>query len=394
LGYTKTAAFREGRHSLADTMAISGAALTPAVGRNLLLRTFLVLTNFRMGQWLPTPSHPGSRRAILLRLLWDWLTLQPKQRSLCFVTDGGHTENCGVAPLLQRKCQLIVAVDASFDPDGQFLDLARLLRTSESRYGIRFSSTASDDKPVDLTPIRSIDGKSPAHVVLARIHYPADSEDGPASKPRQGLLIYIKPSFTGDESADLLLYRQDKKEFPHDSTIDQFFEPERFDAYRQLGEHIGDAVWRELWRKTTWKSNGTPIHSTVNLWDLNQWEEKKASFDSDTEQEARHEMPGLHQILVVLQEELVDADSTDRDHAARILALIRAATPLLENVIADERSRSDWLDHEEPAVAALPALLDEWLADSSLSPTEKSAIRKFKTALARLTQSAATSPSK
>ena len=64
----------------------------------------------------------------------------------------------------------------------------------------------------------------------------------------------------------LVLYRDDKKQFPHDSTVDQFFEPERFEAYRQLGEHIGDAAWREFWKAEQPQPGKESADSTINLW--------------------------------------------------------------------------------------------------------------------------------
>jgi hypothetical protein len=249
-------------------MALSGAALTPAGGENLLFRVFLMITNFRMGQWVPTPAltPTDSVRAFPLRLLWNRIFFPSHQRSLCFLTDGGFAENIGVAPLLQRRCRLIIAIDGSCDPDSQFLDLAKLMRLAESRYGVKFTSLQSAERPVDLSPVRPNSGRCPAHVVVARIQYPPP-RDGNSPRASDGYFVYIKPSFTGDESAHLVLYRDDRKQFPHDSTIDQFFEPERFDAYRQLGEHIGEAVWRELWKR---RDDGAPVPAesdpTKDLW--------------------------------------------------------------------------------------------------------------------------------
>jgi hypothetical protein len=101
------------------------------------------------------------------------------------------------------------------------------------------------------------------HVVLARIVYPpgplaraaaveaerpgsdpAPASDGPPIE--EGLLIYVKPTLTGDEDADLIRFWGENPEFPHDSTMDQFYTPAKFESYRQLGAHTGRQVIRRL----------------------------------------------------------------------------------------------------------------------------------------------------
>ena len=59
-------------------------------------------------------------------------------------------------------------------------------------------------------------------------------------------LVYVKSSLTGDEPIDLIRYAESDKEFPHNATADQFYDPDRFEAYRQLGEHMTDTVVRDL----------------------------------------------------------------------------------------------------------------------------------------------------
>jgi hypothetical protein len=39
---------------------------------------------------------------------------------------------------------------------------------------------------------------------------------------------------------DVLAYRAKDPVFPHHSTADQLYSDERFEAYRALGEHIGE----------------------------------------------------------------------------------------------------------------------------------------------------------
>jgi hypothetical protein len=59
-------------------------------------------------------------------------------------------------------------------------------------------------------------------------------------------LIYIKPTLTGDEDADLQGYAAAHEDFPHSPTLNQFYDEDRFESYRQLGEHIGYRLCAEL----------------------------------------------------------------------------------------------------------------------------------------------------
>ena len=52
----------------------------------------------------------------------------------------------------------------------------------------------------------------------------------------------MKPNFTGDEAIDMTRYQLEDPAFPHDPTADQFYDPQKFESYRQLGFHIGRTV--------------------------------------------------------------------------------------------------------------------------------------------------------
>lgn len=63
--------------------------------------------------------------------------------------------------------------------------------------------------------------------------------------PDDGTLLYIKPSLTGTELADVLNYRKTDPSFPHQSTADQWFDETQFESYRSLGYRIGGVALRE-----------------------------------------------------------------------------------------------------------------------------------------------------
>jgi hypothetical protein len=58
----------------------------------------------------------------------------------------------------------------------------------------------------------------------------------------EGILIYMKTVLCGDEPTDLLRFNSLDEQFPHDPASDQFYDETRVEAYRQLGEHIGNKV--------------------------------------------------------------------------------------------------------------------------------------------------------
>ena len=64
------------------------------------------------------------------------------------------------------------------------------------------------------------------HAAFGHIYY----DDG-----TRGLLLYVKSSLTGDENDYVLDYKWRYPAFPHESTGDQFFGEEQFEAYRALG---------------------------------------------------------------------------------------------------------------------------------------------------------------
>ncbi len=240
LGYRPTLEyethFKDGFH-LSDAMAISSAAVHPGQVNNWLLAFLMVVLNFRLGQWLPNPRWGKPRlRPKLLPTLWSLLR-RPQRRPYCYVADGGQSENLGLLPLLERRCKFIVAVDATRDLKHEFDDFSESVRRARFQEGIRIVELRTNRE----LQIAQLQPSPPTnlcvqHFLIARIEYPRIPE-GP--EVEEGLLIYLKPSFTGDESVDLKQYRAAHSEFPHESTADQLFDESQVESYRHLGYHIG-----------------------------------------------------------------------------------------------------------------------------------------------------------
>ena len=190
-----------------------------------------------------TPKDPSYKPTFFA--LWrDWFK-RPEDRTFCYVSDGGFADNLGIMALLRRRCRLIVAVDASCDGTQAYVDLNWVIRAARLNEGIRIIEPRADgtEVPEEALSTACLDvgpnGLCERHFLLARVIYP-----DPSSKP--AWLVYLKPSFNGDEGADLLRYRLEAPDFPNDDTADQFYDPARAESYRQLGFHIANDFCREI----------------------------------------------------------------------------------------------------------------------------------------------------
>ncbi len=139
-GFIPTDEF-DGGINLTDAMAVSGAAVSPIVSPNPLVRVLLLLANFRLGEWVPNPARESASPfpPAPLPLLRDMLLRDPRYYNYCFVTDGGLADNTGIASLMHRRCRVIIAVDASQDEDCHFHDLLALVENQRTEFGRVFS---------------------------------------------------------------------------------------------------------------------------------------------------------------------------------------------------------------------------------------------------------------
>ena len=149
------------------------------------------------------------------------------------MTDGGHIENLGIYELLRRRCKFIVSIDGEADPKLTFQGSLTLVRHAQIDFGIRIEPRLDDLR-------LNANGFSRTHAQLFKINYPDEGADRPAAI---GLLLYLKLSVTGNEGELLKRYRILHPDFPHQSTADQFYDEEQFEAYRQLGVHVAEGVF-------------------------------------------------------------------------------------------------------------------------------------------------------
>jgi hypothetical protein len=250
--------------NIGTAMAISGAAAAPNMGMASLrpLSATIALLNVRLGRWLCHPldtvrnaGKPGWQRwwngkpgpIYLLREAFfksgttvvDPTTEAPVSNGFVFLTDGGHIENLGVYELLRRRCAVIVAIDGGADPQMTGSSLVRLERFARIDLGTRivldWEPIARRSRAVsDEVRKRTTAPQPGPHVAIGLIDYPGASGDARET----GILIYIKASLSGDENDYVMAYKAAHPSFPHETTMDQLFTEEQFEAYRALGEHI------------------------------------------------------------------------------------------------------------------------------------------------------------
>jgi hypothetical protein len=67
-------------------------------------------------------------------------------------------------------------------------------------------------------------------------------------------------SGTGNESELIKRYRGLHPAFLHQSALDQFFDEEQFEAYRQLGAHVADGLFTPV------VTDGKTAPATVAAW--------------------------------------------------------------------------------------------------------------------------------
>ena len=142
---------------------------------------------------------------------------------------------------------MVVVSDAEADPAMTFASFVDVERFARIDLGIRMEVPVATireavlKRQAELKKADVLSYKAPAHAhaVIGEVSYPALYDDRrrlikPAKK---GILLYIKASMTGDESTYVLDYEKRYPRFPHESTGDQFFSEEQFEAYRALGFH-------------------------------------------------------------------------------------------------------------------------------------------------------------
>jgi hypothetical protein len=269
---------------LREWVAISGAALSPGMGRRTGPAWSLLLTlgNLRLGYWWNSGLDTGERQDVpLKRGPWRavtgavarWFRAQvlllhelsgrfggPWGR-YWYLSDGGNFENTGAYELLRRRLPFVIVCDAGRDAGQQGTDLGELVRLARVDLGAEIAevdlaaeSPGRPDVPAavadhlgSLQDLLGVGGRLPRkHAALLRVRYPRGPRHA-AGDPWLGRghtwLLYVKATLTGDEPADVRNYAALHPDFPNETTLNQLFDEPQWESYRKLGEHIGENLF-------------------------------------------------------------------------------------------------------------------------------------------------------
>lgn len=267
--------------NLREWIAISGAAVSPGMGRQTSCARSLLftLTNLRLGYWWNSGIWSRNRFRIpmkggnvdrIVNLFYAFLAPQAllvaellgrfsgPWRRHWYLSDGGHFEFTGAYELLRRRVPFIIVVDAGADKKQRGSVLAWLTRLSRIDFGAEFVEfSASGAKqlgvPAEVSTHLGLinemlggpNGKPEKHAALFRVDFP-ESADGVDSwhGRKHSWVLYLKATVLGNESADILNYQLENPDFPNESTLDQFFDEPQWESYRKLGESIGETLFK------------------------------------------------------------------------------------------------------------------------------------------------------
>ncbi|KAA1174629.1 hypothetical protein FP026_29720 [Rhizobium tropici] len=249
-GWMRTAQYveRNGLLTLSSAMATSGAAANAHAGyigtgltRQRFISAVMSILNIRLGLWVGNPlvlakSVASSwkppiatyfRPALLSGIFGFGYNRYSRFLEL---SDGGHFENLGLYELVRRKVMVALVVDAEQDQTISLSSLVSSVNRIKEDFGadIHFDEHRGPELLIGQESKQYPSGVriAASPFIVGEIRYP----DG-----KCGVLIYIKSTMmTGlDFATDG--YRAANPDFPHQSTIDQFFDPDQFEAYRDLG---------------------------------------------------------------------------------------------------------------------------------------------------------------
>ncbi len=236
LGYRRSVKYGGPRGiSLGTAVAISGAAASPNMGyhSSAVIGFIMTLFNARLGAWLGNPGKAGEKTwrqegptSAIASIVREAFGLTNDCSRYVYLSDGGHFENLGIYEMVRRRCRYIVVSDGGCDATFTYEDLGNALRK------LRIDMKV----PVDFED-GSFQALGTKRFAVARIRYslvdPAETD---------GYLLYIKPMMRGNEPPDVSSYWTNHKDFPHQSTANQFFDESQTESYRMLGLHTVDEI--------------------------------------------------------------------------------------------------------------------------------------------------------
>jgi len=193
--------------------AISGASFDAPNTENWKLQWLVRLANIGLAYVVPSPANP---------------------RHVVRLSDGGHSENLGLYALLRRRCRTILIVDAEYDPAYRFGAYRKIKEAASNELHIELNVPSVE---------KILSGES-------TFNPNTPITEGTTSIAPDSKVFYLKLSMNeallGDQAAFIKSYAEMHKTFPQETTVDQYFGPDRFIAYRALGYAIARTLGRDF----------------------------------------------------------------------------------------------------------------------------------------------------
>lgn len=250
-------AFDRDRHEmlpLSSWIAISGAAFSTGLGSRtgFPLSQLAGLANVRLGYWWRARTE-GTGNPTQYDLFREFRgDYSGPDEKYWYLSDGGHFENTGVYELIRRQVPFILVSDNGMDERYEYEDIANLVRKARIDFNceINFANAATLDARLGkssavrrrfgtLDQIAGGIGKDDLVVAaLAALRY-----ETPGGGDHYGTMVLIKPRLTGDGPADLFRYKAANAAFPHQTTLDQFFDEAQWESYYHLGRLIAQGIF-------------------------------------------------------------------------------------------------------------------------------------------------------
>lgn len=234
--------------TLPTAMAASGAAVNSNAAyigegatRERLVSIAMMLMNLRLGWWFARPNTKPRRPNHIVPGFWAGVLRRGYQSDSNFVelSDGGNFDNLGLYELVRRRLKIILIVDGEEDEASAMPALVSVAQRVREDFGVILNL---DSRVDGLMPLPG--SGFPLDVPFSKTTYFTARIDYPGREP--GILIYLKARMIEDLDFIVRGYRAKNRNFPNEPTMNQFFEPEQFEAYRTLGFVAMERLLREL----------------------------------------------------------------------------------------------------------------------------------------------------
>ncbi|KAL0478894.1 cytosolic phospholipase [Acrasis kona] len=159
-----------------------------------------------------------------------------------FLSDGGHFDNMGIYPLLQRRVKNILCFDGSEDKYYTLTDLYATLAMAKRDGLIKAVTGKPFDKPghyqVDLFEPILPSAEEGRHLKITNGNHMKFKVIYSYHPYAEGTITFAKTTLMGEEGFMVKLVALGDKVFPNLTTIDQWFDVNTFDSYRLLGKFV------------------------------------------------------------------------------------------------------------------------------------------------------------